>query len=132
MKIFLDTNVLVSAYTTRGICADLMRQILTEHELVTGEFNLVELERVLRVRFKVPAVNLAAVESELRDQTIVPKPAKPSPILVRDPDDRWVLASAVVGEVDMLVTGDKDLLAVVAASPIPIVDPRGCWDRLHV
>ena len=132
MKIFFDTNVLVSAYTTRGICADLMRQILTEHELLTGEVNVVELERVLRVRFKVPSAKLAAVESELRDQTIVPKPAKPSPILVRDPDDRWVLASAVAGDADMLVTGDKELLAVAAVSPIPIVNQRGCWDRLHV
>ena len=131
MKIFLDTNVLVSAYMTRGLCADLMRQILTEHEFLTGEVNLVELERVLRVRFKVPAEKLKAIESELRDQTIVPKPAKPSSILVRDPDDRWVLASAAAGDAEMLVTGDKDLLAVAAESPIPIVDPRGCWDRLH-
>tara|TARA_Y100000590_G_C15710915_1_gene1010249 strand:+ start:1307 stop:1432 length:126 start_codon:yes stop_codon:yes gene_type:complete len=37
MKVFLDTNVLVSAFATRGLCADVMRVILTEHELLIGE-----------------------------------------------------------------------------------------------
>ncbi len=131
MKVFLDTNVLVSAYTARGICADLMRHILVEHELQTGEVNLVELRRVLRARFHASPDRIATIEAELRDETIVPKPAKPSPLPIRDPDDRWVLASAVDGNADMLVTGDQDLLAVAHQAPLAIVDPRGCWERLR-
>ena len=131
MRIFLDTNVLVSAYTARGICNDLMRFILAEHELLTGEVNLAELRRVLRERFKASAALVAAVEAELRAETVIPKPAAPSTLSIRDPDDRWVLASAVSGQADLLVTGDRDLLDVAAASPIPVVDPRGCWERLR-
>ena len=131
MRIFLDTNVLVSAYTARGICADLLRHILAEHELVTGEVNLAELRRVLRDRFKASPQRIDSVEAELRDETIIPKPAHPSPLPIRDPDDAWVLASAVAADVDMLVTGDQDLLAVPSGAPVPIVDPRGCWDRLR-
>lgn len=131
MKVFLDTNVLVGAYTARGICADLLRYILAEHELLTGEVNLVELRRVLRDRFHASSELIAAVAAELRDETIVPKPAKPSPLSIRDPDDRWVLASAVEGQADLLVTGDQDLLAVARQAPLAIVDPRGCWNRLR-
>jgi len=131
VKVFLDTNVLVSAYTARGICADLLRYILAEHELLTGEVNLVELRHVLRDRFNASPELIATVEAELRDETIVPKPAKPSPLSIRDPDDRWVLASAVDGRADLLVTGDQDLLAVARQAPLAIVDPRGCWDRLR-
>jgi len=131
VRVFLDTNVLVSAYTARGICADLLRYILAEHELLTGEVNLVELRHVLRDRFHASPELIAAVEAELRDETIVPKPAKPSPLPIRDPDDRWVLASAVEGHADPLVTGDQDLLAVARQAPLAIVDPRGCWDRLR-
>ena len=131
MKVFLDTNVLVSAYTARGIFADLLRYILAEHELLTGEVNLVELRRVLRDRFHASSELIASVEAELRDETIVPKPAKPSPLPIRDPDDRWVLASAVEGQADLLVTGDQDLLAVARQAPLAIVDPRGCWNRLR-
>ena len=37
MRVFFDTNVLVSAFLTRGLCADLLRLVLTEHTLVTSE-----------------------------------------------------------------------------------------------
>ena len=131
MRIFLDTNVLVSAYATRGICADLMRHILAEHELLSGEVNLVELRRVLTRTFRAPADAVASIEAELREQTIIPEPRRPSPLPIRDPDDRWVLASAEAGNAELLVTGDADLLAVASASPVPIVSPRGCWERLR-
>lgn len=131
MRIFLDTNVLVSAYTARGLCADLMRQILAEHELVTGEVNLVELRRVLVERFRAPETLVASVEAELRDQVIVPEPELAAPLALRDPEDARVLASAIAARVDLLVTGDDDLLAVAARAPIPIVSPRGCWERLR-
>jgi uncharacterized protein len=131
VRVFLDTNVLISAYMARGLCADLLRHVLAEHELLTGEVNLAELRRVLGERFHAQAALIAAVEAELRDNTIIPKPSRPSTLPIRDPDERWVLASAVDGQADMLVMGDKDLLTVANASPIPIVDPRGCWDRLR-
>ena len=131
MKIFVDTNILVSAYTARGICSDLVRFILAEHELLTGEVNLVELRRVLKDKFKASSAQIAAIEIELRAETIVPKPARPSPVAVRDTADRWVLAAAVAGSAELLVTGDQDLLEIAAKSPLPIVDPRGCWERLR-
>jgi hypothetical protein len=34
MKVMLDTNVLASAVATRGLCADVLRAVLAEHELV--------------------------------------------------------------------------------------------------
>lgn len=51
MKVFLDTNVLVSAFMARGLCADLFRYVLAEHEVLTGEVNLVEFRRILRHKF---------------------------------------------------------------------------------
>lgn len=88
MRIFLDTNVLVSAYAARGICADLVRFILAEHELLTGEVNVAELRRVLRDRFRAPPERLDAIEAELRAATAVRRRAGPSSVQVRDPGDR--------------------------------------------
>ena len=127
MRVFLDTKVLVSAFATRGLCADLVRLILAEHELITGEVVIAEVRRVLRDRIKVSAPTIAAIEQLLRDQVVVPKPAQPHPLPIRDPDDRWVLASAIAGEVDVLVTGDSDLLDGASQAPLTIVDPRGFW-----
>ena len=127
MRIFLDTNVLVSAFATRGLCADVLRHVLAEHELVLGEVVLRELRKVLRSKLKLPTATVDGIEEYLRENEVVPRPKVQSEIVVRDPDDRWVLASAIAAQVDVLVTGDADLLAVAPKSPVRIVDPRGFW-----
>lgn len=55
MRGFLDTKVLVSAFATRGICADVLRVVLAEHTLITSEAVLRELSRVLRTRIGMPS-----------------------------------------------------------------------------
>jgi putative PIN family toxin of toxin-antitoxin system len=131
VRVFLDTNVLVSALTARGLSADVFRLILAEHEMLSGEVNLVELRRVLKDRMRVPARQIDAAEQLLREQTIIPKPDRPFDIKLRDPDDKWVLASAVAGGADVLVSGDKDLLTLGKAAPLPILDPRAFWESQH-
>lgn len=131
MRVFLDTNVLVSAFTTRGLCADVLRVVLRDHTLLTGEFNLGELRRVLRTRMVAPEHVVDSAESLLRGHVVVPAPEAPASIEVRDPDDAWVLASAVAGKADILVTGDRDLLAIRSEAPLTIVTPRQWWNRLR-
>jgi putative PIN family toxin of toxin-antitoxin system len=131
VRVFLDTHVLVSAFATRGLCADVMRHVLAEHELVIGEVVLRELRKALRVKIKLPAATVTAIQGLLREGEVIPKPRKPSDLEARDPDDRWVLASAIAGRADVLVTGDRDLLEVAARSPLRIVDPRGFWTLLR-
>lgn len=128
MRVFLDTNVIVSALTARGLSADVLRLILAEHELLTGEVNLKELRRVLRLRMRVPTRQIDEVEQLFREHTVIPIPEKPLDIELRDPDDDWVLASAVAGSADALVTGDKDLLGLGDAAPLPILNPRAFWE----
>ena len=127
MRVFLDTNVLASAFATRGLCADVLRLVLAEHTLVTGDVVIRELERVLRSRIRLPRPRIDDIVAFLREHEVVPKPAAPSTLRIRDEDDLWVLASAVAGAADVLVTGDSDLLDVAAQAPVKIVDPRGFW-----
>jgi uncharacterized protein len=131
VKVFPDTNVLVSAFATRGLCADLFEIISLEHELVIGEFVLKELRRILRDRIKVPAATVDEIEAMLRTNTVVSKPRKHLQLGIRDPDDEWVVASAVSARAEVLVTGDADLHAL-KRPPIRIVTPRALWDLLRV
>ena len=130
MKVFLDTNVLVAAFTSRGLCADVVRVALADHTVLTGEVNLRELRRVLRQRMKVPPEQADRVESLLRAQTVVRKPRRVPDVSVRDPDDVWVLASALVGEAEVLVTGDHDLLELTDP-PLPVLSPRQFWELVR-
>lgn len=131
MKIFADTNVLVSAFTARGLCADLLEVILADHKLITGEIVLNELERVLLKKLNVPQKKVTQTLLFLRKHQIEPIPDKPSEVKVRDEDDRWVLESALRAKADILVTGDKDLLVISNHVPqLKIISPRGFWELL--
>ncbi len=131
MRVCLDTNVLVAAFATRGLCADVFRTVVADHELGLGEVILIELRRVLKTKLRLPDDRIVAVEAVLADFPVTPKPEHPSAIEIRDPADRWVLATALAGGADVLVTGDQDLLAVQSEAPIPILDPRAFWDLLR-
>lgn len=131
MKVYFDTNVLVAAFGTRGLCADLMRVVLAEHQLMTGEVNLEELRRILRKKLKASTAQIESVETVLRDHLVIAKPAVLLPLPIRDQDDAWVLASAVAGDAELLVTGDKDLLVVADDAPLRILTPREAWELLR-
>lgn len=49
----------------------------------------------------------------------------------RDPDDEVVLAAAVEGRADRIVTGDKDLLVLGEYEGIPIITPRAFLDLIE-
>lgn len=131
MKVALDTNVLVSAVATRGLCADILNLVLAEHQLVVGVTVLAELNRVLRQKMRVPTATIKEMDALLRREAIVIKEVHALAITLRDKSDVPVLAEAVAGGVDVLVTGDRDLLSVARKVPIRILTPRGFWEHLR-
>lgn len=132
MRVCLDTNVLVAAFAARGLCADVLRIVLAEHELVLGDVIVDEFRRVLSRKLRLPEDRVVAAESVFEGIERVPKPAAPSPIQIRDRSDRWILATAVAGKADVLVTGDDDLLAVAGQTDLKILAPRAFWQLLRM
>ena len=130
MRVFFDTNVLVSAFLARGLCADLLRLVLTEHTLVTSEVVLAELRDVLSRKGRLPPQQIDAIETFLREQPVAPRPTQTLELGLVDADDEWVVASAVLAEAELFVTGDQGVLACTNP-PLPLVNPRGCWERLR-
>jgi putative PIN family toxin of toxin-antitoxin system len=127
VRVCLDTNVLVAAVATRGLAADVVRLVLAEHDLVVPEVVLTELERVLATKLKLPKARIAEYLAFLREHEVIAKPARALDLDVRDRADAWVLASAVAGQADVLVTGDQDLLVLGTRAPVPVLAPRGFW-----
>ena len=131
MRVRLDTNVLVAAFATRGICQDVFRIVLAEHELVVGESVLEELERVLADKLRIPARRVREIVTFIREHAEVVAPVAPAPWPVNDPDDRWIVAAALEGSVDVLVTGDGDILEAGGPARFRVVTPRGFWESLR-
>ena len=61
---------------------------------------------------------------------ILPPIQEPIPKLVRDPKDDYLLAYALVGQADYLVTGDDDLLALGAVDRLRIISPAAFANEL--
>jgi putative PIN family toxin of toxin-antitoxin system len=132
LKVYLDTNVLVAALATRGLCADLFQAVLADlHQLVVGEVVLTELRRVLSRKLRMASGMVEEVEVFLRAQGEVVADAPPVASEIRDPADRLIVAEAIAGGAEVLVTGDGDLLSVAARAPLPIVAPRAFWELLR-
>ncbi len=54
MRVFLDTNVLVSPSQPGGLCADILREILVSHQLIVSDPLLDELKNVLHTKIGIP------------------------------------------------------------------------------
>ena len=124
MKVFLDTNVLVSAFITRGLCADIFRMILSEHNLILCTYVLAELEDVLKRKIDLPDRQITSILHYLRTFEIIANHTPPTNINLRDKNDIPVISAALNSHSDIVVTGDKDLLEVSEKYGIKIVDPR--------
>ncbi len=131
MNVFLDTNVLVSAFATRGLCADVFRLVLAQHDLLISRQVIAEFRRVLKRKFSVPDTLTEEFVAFLREARVVPSPRPPFPHAVRDADDAAVLAAAIHVRCDVLISGDPDLLDIAATvSELRILSPRQFW-QLH-
>ena len=131
MKVFLDTNVLVSAFTTRGLCADLFRATLSQQEFFVGKVVLRRVERILRQRFRMPERLVDDITALLRSFPVVDPPAKLPTLSIRDRDDVPVIASAIAAGADYFVTGDKEILALSEKLPLRILSPRQLWEVMR-
>jgi uncharacterized protein len=123
MNIVLDTNVLIAALIARGVCNEVVEHCFRQHHVMGSEFILGELRRHLVQKFKhTDAEANNACELFRAAMEIVPPAELESPVC-RDPDDDLVLATAIAGEADCIITGDQDLLVLVRYRDIRIVRP---------
>ena len=131
MRVVLDTNVLLAAFITHGVCAGLYEECLLQADLVTSDHILRELGDRLITKGKFAKAEAEAVIQAVRKDAELVSPVALAQRSSRDPDDDWVLATAVTGAADVIVTGDKDLLVLKRYEGIPIVTPRGFLELLQ-
>lgn len=131
MRIFLDTNVLVSAFATRGLCADVFELVLLDHDLITGRNVLRELEQTLRDKIKLSAPrSTELVDFVSGEATEAVDNAEPVNLPVAA-DDAIVLGEAIAGHAELFVTGDAALLRLTSVGSVKIISPRQLWETLR-
>lgn len=129
MKIVLDTNVLIAALIARGVCHELLEHCVLRHTLLTSDFILRETHENLTEKFGY-AMDLADdAVAVLRSRMRLIAAAKLTGQVCRDPDDDNILAAALSGKSDCIITGDKDLLVLKSYEGINILSPRDFIER---
>lgn len=113
MRVILDTNVLLGALIAPQGPPDLIYRAWRagRFELVTSATQIDELRRVSRypkLKTILPAHRVGTMINHLQ-RTVVLDPLPPAPdgVEAEDPDDRFLLAMALAGDADYLVTGDR-------------------------
>jgi putative PIN family toxin of toxin-antitoxin system len=134
VRIVLDTNILIEALITKGAPPDRLYQAWLEGEieLVTSTAQLAEVTAVLaRLRRYLDADEAAAIVENIDTRAVV-LDALPAVSLSPDPKDNPILAAAMAGKADLIVSGDKKhMLALGEVENIPIVTARDALDRLE-
>ena len=130
MRVFLDTNVLASAFATRGLCEDVVRETLAFHEWVVSKTVLSELQRVLREKLGVPQPTVDEVLSFLLANAETIDQADLLQLKVRDRADQQILSEAAAANVDVFVTGDKELLELGKIGELRLISPRVFWESV--
>ncbi|HYN11938.1 MAG TPA: putative toxin-antitoxin system toxin component, PIN family [Burkholderiales bacterium] len=131
MRVFLDTNVLVSAFASRGLSTDLFELVLIEHQLVTGRNVLRELDKALRRKIKLPARLCAELVALVSAEAVLIVESAPAAECRADDDDRRILGEALAGEASAFVTGDAVLVALRSIGGMSIVTPRQMWELVR-
>ena len=127
MRVFFDTNVLISAFTTRGVCADIFEHCIYQHKICTSEYIIKELKKVLKTKFKMSDTAINQVTTLLKENAIVIPSDKIKKRICRDPKDDQVLNDATVCQARAILSGDKDLLVLKQFESIPIIEPKNFW-----
>jgi putative PIN family toxin of toxin-antitoxin system len=126
VRAVFDTNVLVAAFVTEGICSKILTRGRKKQFLLIGcPAILQEFERVLVKKLSASrneTQNAIHIVSEAMHCMVQPSQFEQS--ICRDPDDDVILACALEGKADYLVTGDADLLELKIFKGIRMVTPR--------
>lgn len=120
MRIMLDTNILISiAIFNSNKLKDLLVNICDRHTLVLSSYIVQELEEVTERKFPNKRKNIdeflynIPYKLEYTPNTILNEKA----LSIRDEKDIPVLYSAIISDVDILITGDKDFQDVEIEKP---------------
>ena len=126
MRIMIDTNILISAILFRSErLSRLIEKVAEEYKLVLSTYVVDELKAVVERKFptKVKAIEkfLTALSYEMEYS---PENYEGAPLFeIRDEKDYMVLHTAIIADVDILITGDKDFEDVEIDRP-EIMTPK--------
>jgi len=131
MRVVLDTNVVIAAFASRGLCAEIFEVCLLEHTVIMSEQIFSEVKENLIKKVHIPKGVVQNIMRYLEDiaETVLPEQVNAS--ICRDKNDAGIIGTAISGNARFIITGDNDLLCIRKHKGIEIINPRGFWSLLR-
>jgi putative PIN family toxin of toxin-antitoxin system len=129
-----DTNILISGLFWRGVPRRVIHLARDgKVQAITCQVLLDELKHVLVRPNKPFQLSEQEADQVLEDVLTFAQAVSPTdiPQVCRDPNDNIVLACALAGKADYIVTGDPDLLALEEYQQIKIITAREFFDTVE-
>ncbi len=126
----MDTDVIVAAFASRGLCSEIFEVCLSGHAIITSEHILSEVQEKLVGKIKLPGPIVKDIIHYLKDASEMVVPEKIDKRVCRDRDDIQIIGTALSGKADLIITGDEDLLILKKYKEIKIATPREFWNLL--
>lgn len=128
MKILFDTNILISAFLTGGSSYEVMEQAIHQYDIYYTTFIINEFKEIFKNKFHYPESVIDEFVLFIHKFFLKGNTANNIPNICRDPDDNQVLADAVINGIDVIITGDRDLLELNNYKGIKIIFPIDYWN----
>jgi putative PIN family toxin of toxin-antitoxin system len=127
VKVVFDTNVLLAAFLTEGLCAKLLlRAKKKDFQLYVSKFILDEFSEILRRKFLATKQEIHDAAALIEEAGILVEILKTYVVqgVCRDKDDDNILSCAVAADAEYIVTGDNHLFEIKSFKGIKIIKPR--------
>lgn len=110
MKVMLDTNILISAFVFKSKkMNELIYKLSKEHEIIICSYTIEELKELVSTKFKVSQRDLDEfLQNFPFDLVYSPTSVENKLFEIRDKDDYIILHTAIIEDIDVFLTGDKD------------------------
>ena len=131
MRIMTDTNVIISAILfPKSQLTKVIQNVTEDHTLVLCSHIIDELQEIFTTKFKEKSYLLDKFLSKLSFELVytpvdIDSANYPN---IRDKGDLPILVSALLSDVDILITGDKDFFDVEIDKP-EIISPKEYLER---
>lgn len=110
MRVMLDTNILISTFVFKSKkMNELIYKLSKEHDIIICSYTVEELKELIKTKFKVSQQDLDEFLKDFPfDLVYSPTSIENKLFEIRDKDDYIILHTAIIEDVDIFITGDKD------------------------
>ncbi len=128
MRVVLDSNVAITAVAGHGLCESVIELCLEHHQIILCDNILTEIEKKLRKKIKVPSSVISEFLNVLRSNAYIFTPIPVNKKICRDSKDLMIFGLVDPANVNVIITGDKDLLVLKEYGMAKIMTPRNFWE----